>query len=192
MSKSATRVQDDSRERQIAELCELVVSDRRDGPDAYDSVGNPYEIKSATKNSVTTARDVGLHTIQSWRSKYWIIAIGDNLASGFIINGLWICHPDDLDGRFKEIESELVASWEKCQQVLDAAHRSGVDVGVLGEVRDRLQRGITKNNPKIPLRHVISGGLQLPHSRPQDISSILSEFTRRRPLAALPGPQIDR
>jgi hypothetical protein len=182
MREGRTRVQDDSRERQIAMLCALMLSDKRDGPDAFDASGNPFEIKSATKQGITTARDVGLHTIEVWRSKYWIIAAGENLTSGFRIDGLWVCHPDDLESRFRHIESDLAASWDKCQQVLDAARRLGTDETILSEVQDRLQRGITKNNPKIPLHVVTRNGLLLPHKNPRQIPATLQDFTRRRPL----------
>lgn len=189
VSGSRPRVQDDSRERQVASLCALRISDRRDGPDAFDQHGNPFEIKSATNTNVTTARDVGLHTIEVWRSKYWIIAVGENLSQGFRIDRLWACHPDDLEVRFKEIESDLAASWKKCQQVLDAATRGGVDEEIFVTVRNLLQRGITKNNPKIPLHVVERNGLVLPHEDPQRIRAMIEEFTSDRPLAVHSGNQ---
>lgn len=63
------QVQDDSREVLIARICGLTrVEESRSNintPDAFDGSMNPFELKSATKNIVTTARDVSLTTVKS-------------------------------------------------------------------------------------------------------------------------------
>jgi hypothetical protein len=106
--KDPVVVQDNLRENQIASHCGLVPTTNRSGPDAFDQNGNPFELKSGTKSGITTARDVGLHTIKEWRSKYWIIALGKNYATGFEMDSLYIAHPKDLELIFRIVRIFLL------------------------------------------------------------------------------------
>ena len=145
MTAREIQVQDDSREVMISTHCGLThVPDSRSNvntPDAYDENGNPYELKSATRNSVTTARDVGLATIQSWREKYWIVAKGRNLRKGFEIECLYIAHPRQLEPFFGRIETRLQEDWSECEQVLNGAKQAGVNPSIITKVEAMLQRG---------------------------------------------------
>lgn len=144
-------VQDDIRERMIAAHCGLKHVGGRAGVDATDGVGNPFELKSGTKSGITTARDVGLHTIKEWRSKYWIIATGRNLAEGFRLDSLYIVHPDDLEPVFSKLAARLQADSERVAAVLDAAKAASLAKETVERVADICRRGITINNPKIPM-----------------------------------------
>ena len=172
------QVQDDSREVLIAKICGLRrVEDGRSNvntPDAFDENDNPFELKSATRNNVTTARDVSLTTVQSWRSKYWILAKGRNLSTGFEINALYIAHPNQLESFFSRIEARLNKDWSVCMQVLNAAIEGNVKYEIVDKVEGILQRGITINNPKIPMR-LFEAATQLTHN-----DSVLAKQQRRQ------------
>tara|TARA_Y100000294_G_scaffold159874_1_gene163087 strand:- start:548 stop:766 length:219 start_codon:yes stop_codon:yes gene_type:complete len=64
MAKNASRggqIQDAVREEMMMEMFDLKDSgEGRIGADAIDCDGRRFELKSGTKKSVTTARDVGL------------------------------------------------------------------------------------------------------------------------------------
>jgi hypothetical protein len=70
-------VQDDRRENEQRELFELLLPEDRsrqgiDGVLHIDGTVVEFELKSTTKSSVTTARDVGMEHIEKWRSKHWL------------------------------------------------------------------------------------------------------------------------
>jgi len=156
--------------------------------DACDTSGNPYELKSATRQGVTTARDVGLHTVAGWRRKYWIIAVGRNLASGFTMDALYIAHPDDLEPFFCKLEGRLEADWGTCNTVLEAARAAHVTAETIDRAREICRRGITVNNPKIPLALVEQNATRLDHRRASTARTQIRKFVRSRPLC-LPEKQ---
>jgi len=180
-------VQDDIREAQIASHCGLQRTDKRSGPDAFDDEQNPFELKSATKSGVTTGRDISIRSIEAYRKVYWVIAEGTNYrtssgAKSFEINSLYVAHPKDLEPRFSEIESGIRDALEKCERVLTAAEASGVDAETIQFCRDKLARGVTINNPKIPMHLIRQKATHLDPKDPQEAQKQLREFVQRRPL----------
>ena len=186
-------VQDDRRQRQLAEICGLKLSSKRGGPDAYDEWDNPYELKSTTKTSVTTARDVGIHTLQHWRAMYWIIAQGIAYKSAadqnrFKIERLYIAHPDDLETFFASIEQRLKEDLDRCEKILAVAEYQGLDPKEIDFCRGVIRRGITLNNPKI-LMELVSQSTLLDHSNSQAAIQQVRKFVQERPLPpSLPNP----
>ena len=78
MQKINTIIQDDTRERMLKKMFGLKDSNEgRIGADAIDDLGNRFELKSGTGKSVTTTRDVGLHTLQKWLGKHWLVGFGE-------------------------------------------------------------------------------------------------------------------
>lgn len=70
-------VQDDRREEEQRELFELKLPDDRSriGTDAIlemDSKLVEFELKSTTKESVTTVRDFGIDHLEKWEGKHWL------------------------------------------------------------------------------------------------------------------------
>ena len=71
-------VQDDARESELITLfgLERPQDAGRSGTDAVlrlDEVVIPFELKSTTKDSVTTVRDFGPDHIRKWQEKHWLI-----------------------------------------------------------------------------------------------------------------------
>jgi len=186
MPNDNRQVQDDSREVLITKLCGLRHNeDNRSNvntADAFDEQNHPFELKSTTRSSVTTARDVNLTTLGSWRRKYWILAKGRNLTTSFVIDALYIAHPNQLEEFFARIEARLNTDWEFCRPVLKTAKDGGVEDDVLQRVESILHRGITLNNPKIPLR-LFERATHLDHTDPQQAVLQRREFVRKNPLS---------
>ena len=70
--------QDDDRENSMRELFELYKDDNegRSGIDAFlDFEGKtiPFELKTTSQGSVTTAIDFGPDHIEKWKDKHWLI-----------------------------------------------------------------------------------------------------------------------
>lgn len=176
-------VQDSARETLLCKHCGLDRMSGRMAPaDATDASGNAYELKSTTKAGVTTARDVGLHTVENWRSKYWVIAKGRNMEAGFQMDALYIAHPDDLSSWFSRVEDRLSEAWARCEQVIQAALAAGVGDEVTTTVADICRRGITINNPKIPIRVVEENATPLDHTTPSVAQAQIKGFVAARPL----------
>ena len=71
-------IQDDAREIELIELFELgrPIGGGRSGTDAILEIdGNviPFELKSSTVGSVSTARDIGPEHLARWRAHHWLI-----------------------------------------------------------------------------------------------------------------------
>ena len=186
-TRQKATVQDDIREAQIALHCGLQRTEKRLGPDAFDDKQNPFELKSATKSGVTTGRDIGIRSIEAYRKVYWVIAEGANYrtnsgSKSFEINSLYVAHPEDLEPWFAKIESRIKDELEKCERVLAAAEASGVDAEIIQFCRDKFARGVTINNPKIPMHLIRQNATQLDPKDSQKAQRQLREFTQRRPL----------
>ena len=67
--KSGRKPQDRDREDALRKLFDL---ENRTGPDALDEMGRYYELKSTTRDRVSTARDVGPEHLKKWRKLNWI------------------------------------------------------------------------------------------------------------------------
>ncbi|MEQ8996128.1 MAG: hypothetical protein RID53_06430 [Coleofasciculus sp. B1-GNL1-01] len=70
-------VQDDRRENELIKLFQLQkpANATRSGIDAilyFNGCYIPFELKSTTSSSITTARDFGLDHIQKWQGKHWL------------------------------------------------------------------------------------------------------------------------
>lgn len=179
-------VQDDSRESLIAAHCRLTRNVKARGnthlPDAFDLALHPYELKSATTNMVTTARDVGLHTLQDWKQRYWIIAFGDNLAEGFRIKELFVAHPSDLHSFFDKLEERLSKKAELCNEVLHRAEIGGASAEALELAKAIMERGMTENNPHISRRTIIENATVVNATDSDKAAAAILRFVTMHPL----------
>jgi hypothetical protein len=148
------------------------------GADALDDDGNEFELKSVGGSNVTTARDVGPHTIKKWRRRYWIIARGPNLKTGFRIDQIYILHPKGLRGWFRNLR----ARFRNDEAMLSYAMRCLKKASFPKESMERLEylvlRGMTLNNPKIPWDYVCRYGKDVTESPRKSIR----EFVRTHPI----------
>ena len=89
MWKQNVVVQDNARENLLIQILGLTPnSSSRLGSDAV-KWGLEFELKTTTRRQVSTARDIGTHTVKKWANYHWIIAPGNNLATGFKINAIY-------------------------------------------------------------------------------------------------------
>jgi hypothetical protein len=175
--------QDNKRETQIANFLGLTPSELRAGEDALDSHRNPFELKSASKNRVTTGRDVGVHTIAKWRQLYWIVACGKQDKQGILhLSALFVAHPAGLESWFSSWEAILKDEERRFTRVLRSAKRAGASDEDIEFVRKKCERGITRNNPTIPLLLFQENGLQLDHQNAAAAQEQLARFVRRHRL----------
>jgi len=174
--------QDNTREVQIVEHCELRPIRSRIKHDADDEFWNWYELKSVTKyKGVSTARQVHLKKIEKWRLMYWIFANGPKTKTGMKIEELFIHHPETLEPFFKKCEYKIRSKLDKCDKVLQAAKSTGLSDVLLAEVEYAMEVGTRLDDPTIPWS-LIKSGLELPVNDSETTGYIIREFVRNVPL----------
>ena len=179
MRRRGRQVQDDAREEALARLLELQRTGERIGPDATDEHGNKFELKTTTRQGLSTARDVGGAYLDRMRTQYLIAARGRQTDYGFSFEDIYFLHPDDLEDWIQPLEEQVKGD----EAIIDRAHSALATVGACCRTLMRLlyigKRGSTRNNPKIPWRYITEHGTRLGENPSLD----LKELVVLRPLA---------
>ena len=156
----------------------------RMGADAIDEHGNQFELKSATRGGVTTGRDLGMHTLGRYRTRYWIICRGSNLQrAGFVIGECRFLSPAMLEGWFQQIEARLRPDLELLERALVVMRRDQFADAEIERLSYLVHRGSTLNNPKIPWHYIESHGVRIEGEPETHIRRLVSEH----PLRPEPG-----
>lgn len=174
-------MQDDAREIQLAQLLRLQRSDSRTGADACDEQGRRYELKTTTTKSVTTGRDLSPRYFERLRRRYLVVAKGANTEFGFEPKELWFLSPEMLADWMRPYEDKWARLVGLSNRVLGLMRASsGFCDDELEEVRKVLERGLTINNPKIPMKYVRTHGRTIAGPDP---SGALRALADAHPLA---------
>lgn len=173
-------VQDNSREKAMAELLGLSTTGKRNGFDAVDSVGNPYELKTTSVRDVGTGRDVGRVWIEKIRAGYFVAAKTDtSVKSEWKPSEVIFCHPSDLEEWIAEkLESRISVDEELRDRILETLGDE-VSQDEKARIEYLMGRGMTYNNPKISWEYLLSHGVVLDLNRPAEH---LAELVSSRPL----------
>ncbi len=148
----------------------------RMGADALDESNNPFELKSTTKNSVTTARDVGPHTLEKWRKRYWICAKGRNTPVGFIIDEVYFLAPSMMEEYISSIEARFEPDLELLGMALKLLKEEDVEDAKLMRLNYLVRRGLTLNNPKIPWHYVQSHGMKITSNHAKRLRQLVRKY----------------
>ena len=173
-------VQNNVRERRLVEILGLTPLQGRAGADAVDAQGNQFELKTSTRGEITTARDIGPNTLAQYRVRYWVVARGRNLRTGFVIDEVYFLAPQLLEDWFRDIERRY---FERDQALIRDALgilRGAEFTGNLDRLAYLLNRGMTINNPKIPWHYVRAHGVQLNLSN--DLPNQIANLVARHPI----------
>lgn len=172
-------VQDNKREKALADVLGLNISGNRTGYDAFDGLGNPYELKTTSKNDVGTGRDVGRAWVEKLRSQYFIAAKTDPTTLRWSSTEIIACHPDDLE---EWINEKLLSRLNRDELLLSkvtSSVRAILDENELERLNYLVGRGMTYNNPKISWQYLTSHGTRLSNADP---AKALEDFVSARPL----------
>ena len=160
--KIISRIQDDKREKLLKKLFRLLDSDEgRIGADAKDESGNRFELKSGTKRSVTTTRDVGIHTLKKWLEKHWIVGFGKIVSKKFKIEEIYYLSPNDMREFCQKIESKISPDLNILNEVCAMLKKEKYSSEKIERLKYLVNRGYTLNNPKIPYKYIVSNGVLL-------------------------------
>lgn len=172
------QVQDDIREEILTRTLNLTRTGKRTGPDAIDEYGNVFELKTTTREALTTGRDIGLEYLARMRTQYLIAARGKQTDYGFAADDIYFLHPDDLDEWITSIEDRIRADLDIVMRAHSALNALGTGVKMLDRLLAIGKRGITLNNPKIPWKYIAKHGTRLGQNPALD----LREIVANRPL----------
>ena len=100
-------VQDDSREQKMAEMFGLKREGGRIGTDAINEHAHEFELKSTTKKSVSTARDLGPNHLEKWRQRYWIVQTWELINKELVPTKSYFLAPIHMEDWYKKIEKKL-------------------------------------------------------------------------------------
>lgn len=147
------------------------------GPDATDNFGNPFELKTTTQNSVGTARDVSIEMIAEWKRRYWIIAKGVNLRTGFRIDSIYFLDPTMMNRILTSIEEKIRPDIQLRDKLTPFIHGKCSDEEI-ERFRYLMSRGATLNNPKIPWSYIVENGIEITNNYP----AVLRRLVQQNPI----------
>ena len=160
-------VQDQSRENQMIQMLGLIDMPRRLGHDAEDKSGHKFELKSTTKTSFSTGRDVSVNMINIWRKRYWIFAKGINYQDGFEIKSMYLCTPKMMNEQFDIFEKKFQFDIKLQDTVLEHTKKI-LNITQLSRLTYLINRGMTYNNPHIGLKYVREHGVEIDLKDPKN------------------------
>ena len=168
-------IQDDVREKELRCLFNLSKLGSRIGADARDESDNLYELKSTTRNTVSTARDLGPNHIERWKQRFWIVGQGTNYTNGFLFKDIYFlsrCHMqdwyDELTKRFKQDE-------ELRGRVMDCARSVLTDNDIV-RAGKLLYDGMLLNDPGLPWRYVREHGIKIVGDHANTLRRLVLEY----------------
>jgi hypothetical protein len=87
-----------------------------------------------------------------------------------------------LEPWFGSLEAVLKEEERRYMRVLRAAKKGGANAEDIEFVKQKCKRGITRNNPKIPLQLFRERGLALDHQNAAAARRQLAQFVQAHPL----------
>jgi hypothetical protein len=172
---ASSQPQDHTREDQLRALFGLEPGDGgRSGTDAKDDQGRTFELKSTTKDRVTTARDVSTRHLERWRGRTWIIGRGEYSGTTFHFQSTWVLTPAQLEPWFLKIENRLVESRRLGERVLAACGTNDFRDDERQRIAAILKRGSTLNNPHITLRFIETNGTRVTDHHAERLQEIVA------------------
>lgn len=111
-------VQDDRRENELIALFQLKKPPNatRGGIDAildFNGLHIPFELKSTTSSSVTTARDFGLEHIKKWQRKHWLFGFYNR--EGTQLKYCFYASPQAMSQWISEKEAYIMSDYKLAQ-----------------------------------------------------------------------------
>ena len=172
-------IQDNSREDYLVKLFGLEGNSSRIGWDARDQWGNEYEIKTTTKGTVSTARDLGYSHLDKWSKRFWIVARGQQESSGFVYHKIYFLDPQQMSGWIGNIRSRL----DEDMKIVNATYEL-VDVFLDDVLKKRakkiLEDGIKLNDPGISWKYIESNGTLISSDYAGELQKLVAQYSHDR------------
>jgi hypothetical protein len=146
----------------------------RTGPDAADEKGRLYELKSTTRDRVSSARDVGMDHLTKWRKLNWIFGRGNYKGRTFDFEQIYFLTPEQMEPWFKAMESKLTRDDALFKRVLKVLERTGFNAAEREQVQRAFRRGVLLNDPKITWTFVQMQGVRIDRDHARQLRKLVS------------------
>jgi hypothetical protein len=171
---SRRKPQDRDREDALRKLFDLQQANQnRTGPDAFDEMGRYYELKSTTRDRVSTARDVGPGHLEKWRKLNWIIGRGQYAGKTFSFEKTYVLTPVQMEPWFNLIEAKLTQDDALFSRVLNVLETNGFTPADCDRIRRAFRRGVLLNDPKITWGYIQSHGVEIRREHAKTLRPVL-------------------
>jgi len=173
--KSARKPQDRDREDSLRRIFDLQQANHnRTGPDARDEKENYYEIKSTTRDRVSSARGVGRDHLTKWRRLNWIFGRGNYRGRKFDFEDIYFLTPAQMEPWFSVVESKITRDDALFKRVLKVLERAGFTAAERERVQLAFRRGVLLNDPKIPWGYIQTNGVRIEDDHARQLRKLVS------------------
>jgi len=169
-------IQDNSREDYLVKLFGLEGNSSRIGWDARDQFGNEYEIKTTTKGTVSTARDLGYSHLDKWSKRFWIVARGSGTADGFQYDKIYLLNPDQMNSWIQTIRSRLDNDMKIVNKTYELVDVFFEDDGDKKKAKKILEDGIKLNDPGISWKYIESNGTIISSDYAGELQKLVAQY----------------
>jgi Restriction endonuclease PvuII len=172
--QSGRKPQDRDREDALRKLFELEPANQnRTGPDAVDENNRYYELKSTTRDRVSTARDVGPEHLRKWRQLNWIFGRGQYSGKTFEFESTYILTPTQMEPWFSLIESKITQDDALFARALNILEANGFTPAERDRIRRAFRRGVLLNDPKITWGYIQTHGVEIRREHARTLRQVL-------------------
>jgi len=166
-------VQDDERENYMIDLFGLDKGIGREDVDA--SLGHfKFELKSTSKGSVSTARDLGYKHLEKWKDVYWIIGNFTNHNNGFEFHDFYLLNPTQMQPWLEKIKNKIYETNKIGEIVINAARLQGIEEEILEKATKVFYDGSLLNDPNIPKNYIKLNGTPITENYNKTLRTLLN------------------
>jgi len=172
--ESGRKPQDRDREDALRKLFDLEQANQnRTGPDAVDETGRYYELKSTTRDRVSTARDVGPEHLKKWRKLHFIFGRGVYAGKTFKFEKTYVLTPVQMEPWFNGIEAKITQDDALFARALNVLEANGFTPAECDRVRRAFRRGVLLNDPKITWGYIQNHGVEIRRKHARTLRRVL-------------------
>lgn len=172
--ESGRKPQDRDREDALRRLFDLEQANQnRTGPDAFDEMGRYYELKSTTRDRVSTARDVGPEHLKKWRWLHWIFGRGQYAGKTFAFENTYVLTPVQMEPWFKLIGAKITQDDALFARALDVLESNGFTPAECDRIRRAFRRGVLLNDPKVTWGYIQTHGVEIRREHAKTLRRVL-------------------
>ena len=136
-------------------------------------MGRYYELKSTTRDRVSTARDVGPEHLKKWRWLHWIFGRGQYAGKTFAFENTYVLTPVQMEPWFKLIGAKITQDDALFARALDVLESNGFTPAECDRIRRAFRRGVLLNDPKVTWGYVQTHGVEIRREHAKTLRRVL-------------------
>jgi hypothetical protein len=174
--QSQKKPHDRDREDALRKLFDLQQANQnRTGSDAVDKTGRYYELKSTTRDRVSTAREIGPDHLEKWRRLYWIFGRGCYVGNTFVFEQTYSLTPVQMAPRIDRIEPKVTGDDVLFSRALSGLDTNGFTSAECDRVQRAYRRGVLLNHAKNSWGYVQAHGVEIMAKHSSRLRKLLNQ-----------------